>query len=227
MGGLLTAMREQNPTLADQYARHYTAPNHYQDYLREILLGERRDGGSPRTIVETGVSYGISSDRILATLDEIGIPGHGLLYSIDSSPPAGVFEVSHDRWCKFRQLSTEALPRLYESTGPWDIFLHDSDHEVWCQTFEYEVAWHFVRGGGLIMSDDITWGRPPHRAWERFCERYGLESRKFGHCGVVRKPPATPGSPTTRVDSAYINEVITNARQLADRALAAYVPEAT
>jgi predicted O-methyltransferase YrrM len=222
MAGLLSAMREQNPALADEYARYYTAPNHYQDYLREILLGERRDGGSPRTIVETGVSYGISSDRILATLDEIGIPGHGFLYSIDSSPPAGVFEVSHPRWSKYRQMSTEALPEIYERTGPWDIFLHDSDHEVWCQTFEYEVAWHFVRGGGLIMSDDIPWGTPPHRAWDRFCLRHGIEYRMAGHCAVARTPAAQPGSPTTRIDAAYIKQVIDGARALADTALVEY-----
>jgi len=223
MAGLLTAMREQNPELAEQYARHYTAPNHYQDYLREILLGERNDGGgSPRIVVETGVSYGISSDRILATLDEIGIQERGLLYSVDPNPPAGVFEVSHPRWSKLKQLSTEALPFIYEHTGPWDIFLHDSDHEVWCQTFEYEVAWHFVRGGGLIMSDDTTWGSPIHGAWERFCKRYNLTPRNYGHCGVVRKPAATPGSPTTRMDHEFIRSVIDGATALADRALAEY-----
>lgn len=224
MGGLLTAMREQNPTLADDYARYYTASNHYQDYLREILLGERRDGGSPRVVVETGVSYGISSDRILATLDEIGIPGHGLLYSVDSSPPAGVFEVSHPRWSKLRQMSTEALPFIYERTGPWDVFLHDSDHGVWCQTFEYEVAWHFVRGGGLIMSDDATWGVPPHRAWPNFCERHGLSYTTAGACVIARKAIATPGAPTTRMDATYIREVIEDARRLADRAERDYAP---
>jgi hypothetical protein len=218
MGGLLTAMREQNPALADEYARHYTAPNHYQDHLREILLGERVHGGSPRIVVETGVSYGVSSDRILATLDEIGIPGHGLLYSIDASPPEGVFEVNHPRWSKLKQLSTEALPHIYEHIGPWDIFLHDSDHEVWCQTFEYEVAWHFVRGGGLFLSDDATWGTPPHRAWERFCLRHGISYTMAGHCAVARKPAAKPGSPTTRVDAAFIKQVIDDAKRLADMA---------
>jgi predicted O-methyltransferase YrrM len=218
MGGLLAAMREQDPVRASEYERHFTAPNHYQDNLRGILFAEIKDGGSPRTIVETGVSYGISSDRILAALDDIGIPGHGLLYSIDSAPPAGIFEVSHPRWAKFRQMSTEALPQIYERTGPWDIFLHDSDHEVWCQTFEYEVAWHFVRGGGLIMSDDATWGTPPHRAWDRFCLRHGIDYTMAGHCAVARKPVAIPGSPTTRVDREWIDSVMTHAIALADAA---------
>lgn len=224
MAGLLTAMREQFPNVAQEYARHFTAPNHYQDHLRDILLGERWGGGSPRTVVETGVSYGISSDRILATLDDIGTPGHGTLYSIDCAPPAGIFEVSHPRWSKYKQMSTEALPAIYANTGPWDVFLHDSDHEVWCQTFEYEVAWHFVRGGGLIMSDDIPWGTPPHRAWGKFCDRYGLVYKMAGNCAVARKPNAIPGSPITRVDKPWIDQVIATARALADAALAAYVP---
>jgi len=225
MAGLLAAMHEQIPEHATRVAHYYNAPNHYQDHLREILLGECRDGGSPRIIVETGVSWGISSDRILATLDEIGIPGHGLLYSIDPGPAYGVFETSHPRWSKLKQLSITALPFVYEHTGPWDVFLHDSDHEVWCQTFEYEVAWNFVRGGGLIMSDDITWGTPPHRAWEVFCSRHGMTYSMKGHCGIARKPIAAPGSPTTRVDREFIDGVIGVARQLADAAVAAYKPE--
>jgi hypothetical protein len=222
MAGLLVAMREQNPTLASEYERYFTAPNHYQDHLREILLAERWGGGSPRTVVETGVSYGISSDRILATLDEIGVEGHGLLHSIDSAPPAGIFEVSHHRWSKYRQMSTEALPEIYERTGPWDVFLHDSDHEVWCQTFEYEVAWHFVRAGGLILSDDIPWGTPPHRAWDRFCLRHGIQYAMAGHCAITRKPMGQAGSPTTRVDREWINQIVARARTLADAALIEY-----
>jgi predicted O-methyltransferase YrrM len=218
MAGLLTMMREQNPTLASEYERHFTAPNHYQDHLREILLGERKDGGSPRIVVETGVSYGISSDRILATLDEIGVPDHGLLYSIDAAPPAGIFEISHPRWSKTTGLSVDALPFIYEHTGPWDVFLHDSDHEVWCQTYEYEVAWHFVRGGGLILSDDIPWGTPPHRAWERFCLRHGINYTMAGHCAVTRKPAAIPGPPMTTLDLAWIDQVVARAKGLADAA---------
>jgi len=225
MPGLLDSMWEQNPDLAAQYAGHFTNPNHYQDHLREILLAERWGGGSPRTVVETGVSYGISSDRILTTLDEIGVPGHGILYSIDPSPPAGIFEVSHPRWSKVQKLSVDALGEIYERTGPWDVFLHDSDHEVWCQTFEYEVAWHFVRGGGLIMSDDITWGTPPHRAWEIFCSRHGLTYVMAGHCAVARKPMGEPGSPTTRADRGFIDAVIGHAKVLAGQAEIAYRPE--
>lgn len=226
MAGLLDNMREQNPLRAQAISQYYTGPNHYQDHLRGVILGERRDGGSVRTFVETGVSYGISSDRILATFDEIGYEGHGLLYSVDPTPPEGIFEVMHPRWSKYKEMSTTALPFIYEHTGPWDIFLHDSDHEVWCQTFEYEVAWHFVRGGGLIMSDDTVWGQPAHNAWANFCSRYQLTSMKYGNMEVVRKPAAAPGPPTTRMDKAWIDEMVDFAKQLADRALAAYRPQA-
>ena len=89
---------------------------------------------------------------------------------------------------------------------------------MWCQTFEYEVAWHFVRGGGLFLSDDVTWGTPPHRAWDRFCRRHEITYTMAGHCAVARKPAAMPGSPTTRVDRTWIDQVVSYARKLADAA---------
>ena len=41
----------------------------------------------------------------------------------------------------------------------------------------------------------------------------------------ARKPIAQPGSPTTRTDRAFIDEVIATAKVLADAALVAYKPE--
>lgn len=212
MPGLFAKMREQNPELAAQYEPHYTAPNHYQDYLREIILAEK-----PQVVVETGVLYGTSSDRILSALDTLD---KGTLYSIDPNPPEGVFSIDHPRWVKFQYLSTVALTMTFGKGGPWDIFLHDSDHEVWCQTFEYEVAWYLVRPGGLIMSDDTSWGYPypDHGAWDAFCDRHGLRARMYGSMGVVRKPMMVPGAPM----HATMNEIIDGASALADRAARNY-----
>lgn len=208
MPGLLAKMREQSLMFAEAYLHHYTAPNHYQDHLRGIILAE-----TPSVVVETGVLHGVSSDRILEALDEIG---KGTLHSIDPSPPDGIFDVDHPRWTKYRTTSVDALLRVYEHTGAWDIFLHDSDHEVWCQTFEYELAWHFVRAGGLIMSDDTTWGYPDpdHGAWDAFCDRHGVCAQMFGNMGVVRKPRTRERLPAA--------DVVAGARELADRALTNY-----
>ena len=96
------------------------------------------------------------------------------------------------------------------------MFLHDSDHRVWNQTFEYEAAWWFVRPGGVIASDDVEWGDPPHRAWSAFIARHALVDERHGHFAFARKP-ATAAPP--QVDPTYIDHAIGAAWALATRTL--------
>jgi hypothetical protein len=126
----------------------------FADLIREM---------KPSIVVEAGVHTGTSSLFILQALEDNGI---GTLYSIDPDPK---IEFKHPRWKLIRKLSVDAMPQIYEKTGPWDVFLHDSDHSVGCMTMEFELAWDFVRPGGIIASDDYTWGE--HKAWQRFIER--------------------------------------------------------
>jgi SAM-dependent methyltransferase len=180
--GLVGVMRQMNhPLLAGASVR-----GPYQDQLHALVKVER-----PYVVVETGVMSGISTNAILAALD---LNDRGILYSIEPDPCGGIMDIAHSRWQQCRAFSHDVLGPIFKQTGPWDIFLHDSDHEVACQTFEYECAWHFVRPGGLILSDDTCWGltgsstAPAHLAWETFCQRYGLIEFEVGFARGVRKP---------------------------------------
>lgn len=117
----------------------------------------------PDIVVETGVSGGTSTLFILKALDD---NGRGKLFSIDPSPS---FTFKHPRWELIKKLSIDAMPELFKRTGPWDVFLHDSDHSVGCMTLEFELAWDFVKVGGVIASDDYTWH--DHYAWQNFINR--------------------------------------------------------
>ena len=122
----------------------------------------------PSIVVETGVSSGTSTLFILKALDDVG---HGKLYSID---PGTKFRIGHPRWSLIQDLSVNAMPALFRKTGPWDVFLHDSDHSVGCMTLEFELAWDFVKPGGIIAADDYTWA--DHYAWQNFIDRKSAPS---------------------------------------------------
>ncbi len=97
--------------------------------------------------------------------------------------------IKHRRFTWVRKFSQDALKELSVQLGPWDMFIHDSDHSYETQHFEYEAAWNYVRSGGIIASDDTTWGTPPHRAWQQFLERHGIRgANKMGNAEWFRRP---------------------------------------
>ena len=97
--------------------------------------------------------------------------------------------IVHPRFSLIREYSQAALKPLFEEVGPFDFFLHDSDHDAACQVFEFEAAWEYVRPGGIIASDDVFWGQPPHRSWDKFLARHGIAERHIiGNAQYVRRP---------------------------------------
>lgn len=128
----------------------------------------------PKAVVETGVAHGISSTHILYALQQ---NGRGRLYSIDT--PNWIYDSSfgktqtplpvgrrtgwfipndlRERWTLIPGLSREKLPPLLEQLREIDIFYHDSEHSRENMLCEYECAWSKIRGGGLLLSDDIDW----------------------------------------------------------------------
>ena len=146
----------------------------------------------PGLVVETGVSDGVSTIRFLAALDAAQ---HGKLISIDPSPS---YTTPHPRWTLIQNTSHKAIDGIYRTEGPFDVFVHDSDHEAECQAFEYAVAWEFVKPGGYVISDDITWGT--HRAWQEFTAAHDLIERRLGHAGLVQKPVSVPCPSPSRVE---------------------------
>jgi hypothetical protein len=141
-------------------------PHHYQPELSKIIRQER-----PKIVVETGLQSGYSSEHILVALDDLGA-GH--LYSIDPIPEPCHCPLVHPRFTHIIARSQDALKPLYEKVGQFDFFIHDSDHEHECMSFELEAAWEYVRDGGIIAGDDLTWGTPPHNAWPQFLARHGI-----------------------------------------------------
>lgn len=164
-----------------RFADHY--PAHYQDRIAALILKEK-----PLVVVETGLETGFGSEFILHALDQNGA-GH--LYSIDPTihKDFAANPIVHPRFTFIQQKSQDALAPLFNQVGPFDLFIHDSDHGYDCQTFEYEAAWNYVRPGGIIASDDPFWGTPPHLAWDKFLQRHGIVARMIiGNAQYIRKP---------------------------------------
>ena len=116
----------------------------------------------PEKVVETGVAYGLSSSYILQALHE---NNYGELYSIDyafrpweSKQMLGAMipDNLRDRWKLIYGMASKKLKPLLDSIKPIDIFIHDSAHTYSNQIFEYQSSWDFIRDGGLLISDDIT-----------------------------------------------------------------------
>ena len=171
-----------------------STPPTYQDKLADLIRQEK-----PNIVVETGVWEGLSAEYILKALDD---NGRGRLWSIDPMDKDQQFNgvqgkpelfydhpIVHPRFSLIREYSQAALKPLFEEVGPFDFFLHDSDHDAACQVFEFEAAWEYVRPGGIIASDDVFWGQPPHRSWDKFLARHGIAERHIiGNAQYVRRP---------------------------------------
>ncbi|MBM2845743.1 MAG: class SAM-dependent methyltransferase [Bacteroidetes bacterium] len=149
-------------------------------------LGEFVKQHTPGIIVETG--SGISTIFMLKAMDETGI---GRLFSVDPSPVGG-YVIEHPRYKIVHKKSFQALASLYQETGPWNLFLHDSDHWVECMTYELDMAYACAAEGGWIMADDHTWDG--HDAWKRFVARNVLGSTEFslGSVQAVQKQWGAP-----------------------------------
>lgn len=119
----------------------------------------------PRIAVETGVCYGVTSSYLLQALSE---NGSGALHSIDLPPlvknehgyvgwliPEGLRE----RWTLHRGTSRRLLLPLLRELGEIDLFVHDSLHTYRNMKLEFATAWRALRGGGVLIADDIEGNR--------------------------------------------------------------------
>lgn len=144
--------------LFEKYANKYVR---YEKALADFIIEK-----GLKLIVETGA--GVSTLHILKALEKTG----GRLFSIDPNPHCG-YEIDHPQYRLIKKRSVAAMKELYTETGPWDLFLHDSDHDVFCQTYEYYLGFGLIREGGYIASDDTEWNG--HFSWKHFIEQKGLE----------------------------------------------------
>lgn len=154
--------------------KHGVEGKRFQSALAEFILKHKLTA-----IVETG--SGVSSLYILKSLDALD---EGCLYSIDPLPFCG-FEISHTRYTLIKKKSFQSLAKLYQQIGVFDLFLHDSDHWIECQMYEYEMAYACLKQGGWVFSDDYEWDG--HFAWKRFCEKYKLKDITVGNIRGAQK----------------------------------------
>jgi predicted O-methyltransferase YrrM len=145
-------------------------PGTINDTLGVILYAILRFS-KPDVVLETGVASGLSSSYILLAMEE---NKRGQLYSIDlpfeedsesdewaSLLPKGeksgwlIPQNLRHRWLLKQGRSSEVMSPLLEQLKSIDIFLHDSDHSYENMMWEYQAAWPYLKGGGLLLSHDI------------------------------------------------------------------------
>jgi len=137
----------------------------------------------PKTVIETGCWYGNSSVCILAALEKnrdgklftIDLPAYfstGGYYDVNpylpeekrtSSLPEGmqpgflVPEFLRKRWSLILGPTSEKLSPLLKELGKIDFFLHDSLHSNENMNFEFNLAYQYLKNGGILASDNIDW----------------------------------------------------------------------
>jgi predicted O-methyltransferase YrrM len=148
-------------------------------------LGELIGVNKFQNIMETG--SGVSSIYVLKAFDDYGVDG--ILHSID---PAKWYphEIEHPKFNPIKEKSVDAIVSLYLNVGAFDVCVLDGDHEILCQTYEYEMCWHCLKPGGYLIADDVDWNN--NGAWRTFLAAYKLEDELFDNARVVQKPMDAP-----------------------------------
>jgi predicted O-methyltransferase YrrM len=142
----------------------------------------------PKTIVETGVAYGVTSAFILSALAK---NGDGCLHSVDL-PPLGrdvdrfvgalIPEELRDRWRLYRGVTKRVMPKLLERLGHVEMFVHDSLHTYRNIRFELEAIAPYLTPGAVVVADDID-ENPAFLEW--------VKKMQLSYSGVVREERKT------------------------------------
>lgn len=121
-------------------------------YLLYLLVRHLR----PSLTIEMGVADGRSTGVILAALDA---NRHGRLVSVDIDQRVGGPAIGHPRW-ELRvhadgKAGSRQLRQLMTRTDAPDLCFHDAAHTYYNQYSDYRTAWHTMRSGATLISDDI------------------------------------------------------------------------
>lgn len=123
-----------------------------------------------KTVVETGVYYGRSTNTILSAL-----PDDGLLVSIENNPfniKTLLVEPKYfHKWLFIYGSSENVLPTVFKLLPKIDMFWHDSLHTYDHMMFEYELA---AKHCTYIGSHDINHPGAKN-VWQEFVEEYSVE----------------------------------------------------
>jgi predicted O-methyltransferase YrrM len=137
----------------------------------------------PKTVVETGVAAGFSSQAVLCALRA---NGEGRLYSSDfpyfriEEPEKYIgFVVDDDLkagWtCLVRGDKTNLPNILSEIGGPIDIFHYDSDKSYGGREWAMNLILPRMRKGGAVIMDDLN----DNNYFEKFTRSKGIETHVF------------------------------------------------
>lgn len=170
----------------------YTAGVRFQKQLYAFLKEIK-----PLVMVETGVATGVSSGWVAQAMEE-NQKGH--LWGIEPFYEQNFY---HERFTFVRGLSTTGILSSFRESGPFDVFLHDSDHEAGCQTYEYALGYALLKPGGWLISDDTEWGTPPHHSWKKLRLENNLQELILGCARGVQKP--SNASPVGSDDTFLLN----------------------
>jgi predicted O-methyltransferase YrrM len=157
----------------------------------------------PKTILQTGVSNGLSSAFMMLALAKNGM--QGTLHVVDV--PA-IFDPADPNWTRqgavfgfvipegkssgwmvpdiyrdrFEVVVGDAkilLPKLVDRLAAVDMFYHDSDHSYDHMAFEFEQAKRKLAPNSVVVADDISWNAS---LWD-FADKYRLPS--YNYCGSM------------------------------------------
>jgi predicted O-methyltransferase YrrM len=157
----------------------------------------------PKTILQTGVSNGLSSAFMMLALAKNG--AEGTLHVVDV--PA-IFNPADANWTRSGQVfgfvipegktsgwmvpdiyrerfevqigdAKVLLPQLVDRLASVDMFYHDSDHSYNHMAFEFEQAKRKLGPNSVVVADDISWNAS---LWD-FADKYRLPS--YNYCGSM------------------------------------------
>lgn len=150
----------------------------------------------PRTVVETGVAAGWTSQAILSALHK---NGRGELHSSDfpyfrvSNPEKYIGCIVDSelkqRWHLHLDGDAKSLPKIIETVPDIDIFHYDSDKSYSGRATAISLIRPFLRAGGLIVMDDIV-----DNSWfQDYVEDeklpFTIIGKRVGVIGTIAKPP--------------------------------------
>jgi predicted O-methyltransferase YrrM len=165
----------------------------------------------PKTVVQTGVSNGLSSAYIMLALAKNGPQGrlhvidlphifdpadpqwtqtgalHGVVIPQGKSSGWLVPDIYRDRFDVEVGDAKALLPPLIDRLGAIDMFFHDSDHTYNHMMFEFDQAMRKLAPDGVIVADDISWNTS---LWD-FADKHRLPGYNYrATLGVAFLPGA-------------------------------------
>ena len=124
----------------------------------------------PKTIVELGTSFGISTLYLSA-----GAPKARLI-TIEGAPSIFQLACQHFKRYQYGQIEAklgtfdEELPRALEALGQLDLAYIDGNHTEAATWHYFQLCLKHHHAQSILIFDDIHWSREMERVWKRICD---------------------------------------------------------